>query len=343
MAKSKRGRVYNSFFDEGKWKLVHPENKSIMEDYLLELKQRQMKDSTIKQYRNDWRILFIVIYDMFGNKSALELSKKDFRRISLFFKENKDMSNARVNRLMSATRSLLSYVEDDDDYDYDLNAAGKVKGLPKEPVRDIVFLTNEQIFQIKDILMEKEEYQKLVLLFLAYDSAGRKNELAQVKKAGFYDETISITNQVIGKRGKKFNLVYFSETKNAVRLYLEQRGEDDIDSLWILGKEENKREADSDNLYEWIIQINKMYIEKYGVDLGFNVHSLRHSSLENMSEGVATHYVCGEVGKPNGFNLTELQMHANHSDVSTTQSYLIDKTDEQKLTMFGIDPNKNNL
>lgn len=332
-----RGRVYNKFFDENKWELVNKINKEIMEDYLLELKQKQMKKTTIIQYSNDWRILFLVIYDMFENKSALELSKKDFRKLSLFFKENKDMSNARVNRLMSATRSLLSYVEEDDEYDYENNVAKKVKGLPKDPVRDIIFLTNEQIFQLKELLLRKEEYQKLTLLFLAYDSAGRKNELSQVEKHGFYNRDINYTNQVIGKRGKKFPLVYFSETKKAVELYLNQRGEDNIDSLWIIEDKNGKRIADSDNLYDWVLFMNNLYKNEYGIDLGFNVHSLRHSCLENMLEGVATHYVCQEVGKPNGFSLQDMQKHLNHSDIGTTQGYAKDKTEEEKLSMFGFE------
>lgn len=128
-----------------------------------------------------------------------------------------------------------------------------------------------------------------------------------------------------------------------MKLWLEQRGEDDISSLWIIEDKEGKHEATPQNIYDWIVQIDSMYYKKYGIELGMNVHSYRHSCLENLSEGVATHYVCKEVGRPNGFTLSELQMHANHSNISTTQAYLIDKTEEQKLKMFGFDPEENNL
>jgi hypothetical protein len=70
--------VYNSFFDKDKWEKVNIVNKEIMEDYTMELKQNQKKPSTIKVYRNDWRIVFLVIYDMFKNKTILELTKKDY-------------------------------------------------------------------------------------------------------------------------------------------------------------------------------------------------------------------------------------------------------------------------
>ena len=49
--------MYNKIFDEEKWKQVNQENKTIMEDFLLEYKARKMKDSTLKQYKNDCRII----------------------------------------------------------------------------------------------------------------------------------------------------------------------------------------------------------------------------------------------------------------------------------------------
>ena len=41
------------------------------------------------------------------------------------------MSAARTNRLKSAINSLLTFCEDDDDYDYEINYAKKVHGIPK--------------------------------------------------------------------------------------------------------------------------------------------------------------------------------------------------------------------
>jgi integrase/recombinase XerD len=53
------------------------------------------------------------------------------------------MSNARGNSLLSALRSLLEFCADDDDYDYEYNVGSRVKGLPRNPVREITFLTDE--------------------------------------------------------------------------------------------------------------------------------------------------------------------------------------------------------
>ena len=100
----------------------------------------------------------------------------------LFFKE-KGMSNARVNRLKSSISSCLEFASNEEDYEdmLEVNYAGKVKGLQKEKVRDIVFLEWNEVELIYNELKEQGRYQEALLLALGIDSAGRKNELFQVK------------------------------------------------------------------------------------------------------------------------------------------------------------------
>lgn len=331
--------IYNKIFNEEDWALVNPENFGVLEDFLLEYKQQQKKPSTLKQYYNDGRIILIYILHNCDNQSILNLTKKNFRRFSLWLTEEKGMSSARSNRMMSCLRSILNFCEDDDDYDYDQNYAAKVKGVPNESVREIVFLNDDEVAQMIDALLEKEEYQKATLLSLLYDSAGRKNEVAQVEKYSFLDDTKSCTNIVVGKRGKKFPLLYFSKTKKCAKLWLEQRGSDDIDSLWVLRKKndpEYKKEISPDTVYSWIIGMHDLYIELFpeGTAATFSPHSFRHSSLEALSTG--QHYICKEVGAEDGFPLEKLRLIANHESIETTASYLKDKSSAELENMFGI-------
>ena len=122
-------QVYNKIFDPVKWEKVCQENKDIMSDFLLEYKARKMKDSTLRQYENDCRILLIYIYDNCGNQPITDLKKRDFRNLVLWLSEEKGMSSARCNRLMACCRSMLTYVEEDDEYDYDNNVATKVLAI----------------------------------------------------------------------------------------------------------------------------------------------------------------------------------------------------------------------
>lgn len=76
----------------------------------LELRSKKVKESTIKQYKNDVRILFIYILREHDNKPIYKLKKKQFRNYSLWLSEELNLSNDRVNRLLSATRSMLDYI-----------------------------------------------------------------------------------------------------------------------------------------------------------------------------------------------------------------------------------------
>jgi integrase len=184
---AKRGRVYNNIFNEEEWKLVNPENKLMIDDYLEEYRSRKIKDSTLAQYHNDLRIIMLYILRKLNNRSILELNKKDFRRFSLYLSEELGVSNARSNRMMSSVRSMLTYIEEDDDYDYEQNFAKKVKGLPKDPVKtneDNFFLTFEQIMKLREELIKRDRLQDAVLLMLMFDSGGRRNECYQVLKSG---------------------------------------------------------------------------------------------------------------------------------------------------------------
>lgn len=325
--------VYHNFFDEGTWKLVCKENIDLMEDFLIELKQNKKSAGTIKQYKNDLRISFLYICRELGNKSILELSKKDFRRFSLYLTDL-GLSSARHNRILSTVRSLLTFAENEEEYEYDFNVAKKVKGLPKESIREIIFLTDAQIMKLKDELIRRKEYQKATLLALAYDSCARKAELAQVEKTSFYDAEKNNTNKVVGKRRKVFPLLYFDLTKECAKLWLDQRGEDDLKALFVVEKGNRKDSASPQNLYDWSVWMRDVLSELEGKELDFNVHSFRHTSLQNMSDG--SHYICKKLGMEKGFPIEKLKLFANHSDISTTSSYLKDNSIDELKGMFGI-------
>ena len=110
------------------------------------------------------------------------MTKKDFRGMSLYFTDECGMSPARANRLKSSINSLLTFCEDDDDYDYDINMAKKVAGIPRVRVKDNdddFFFTFDEFIKVRNILVEKGKLQSAVLWSLAFDSAGRRNELFQ--------------------------------------------------------------------------------------------------------------------------------------------------------------------
>lgn len=330
-----RGRIYNRIYTDEEWELVNPLNKAIMEDYLEEYKQRKIKPSTIKQYHNDLRIILIFILKFLNNNSILELNKKDFRKLSIWFSDTLQMSNARSNRLMSAVRSLLTYVENDDEYAYESNIAKKVKGLPKEAVKtdeDNFFLSYNQIMKLKEELLKRGKIQHAVLEMIMFDSGGRRNEVAQITKYNLINS--NKTNIVVGKRGKTFPLVYFDDTKELIKQYLEQRGNDNIDCLWTTGEGKDKRPATYENLYDRVMYMSKILSEIEGKPIEFFPHSFRHSRSEILSRGEDPRIIDKATGLPKIFSLQELQIFMHHSSSDVTSGYLKDHSEEQIDTMF---------
>ena len=296
-----------------------------------------MSKGTIAGYKNDLRIILIYILKELNNQSILNLKKKDFRGLSLYFTDECGMSAARTNRLKSAVNSMLTFCEEDDDYDYEINYAKKVRGIPKERVKDDednFFFTFDEFMKVRDILIERGRLQDACLWSLGFDSGARKNELFQVTKYGLLDG--NKTNIVVGKRGKKFPLVYLDDTKEIIRMYLEERGDDDIDSLWIKGSGDNKSPiSDSNVLYDRICSISKILSEVRGEECNIFTHTMRHSRLECLSQGTDTRLL-DESGNPKKYSLEQIQVFAHHESSETTQSYLKDHSEDTINLMFGI-------
>lgn len=332
-----RGRIYNTFYTPELWDQVNEENKRILDDFLDEYRQRKRSKGTIWSYFQDMRIVFIYILKKHKNKSILKMSKKDFRGMSLYFTEECGMSPARANRLKSAVNSLLTFCEEDDDYDYEVNMSKKVKSIPKERVKDDennFFFTFDEFIKVRDILVRRKKLQLAVLWSIGFDSAGRRNELYQIKKEGLLDG--NKTNVVVGKRGKKFCLVYLNDTKELIRKYLEERGNDGIESLWYKEANGVRQEITPETLYERVRSISDILSEVRGEQCYIFPHTMRHSRLECLSQGTDTRLV-DENGKPKKYPLEQIQVFAHHSDLGTTQSYLKDHSTDTINEMFGFE------
>lgn len=322
----------NSIFDENTYSKVNEENLLILDDYILEMKANGRSDGTVYQYSADIKMFFCYVHDNIKNKSVLKLKKRDFRRFFLTLQEN-GASSARINRVQCSLRNMLEFVtNDDDEYEeYEVNVMQGIKGLQKEEVREIIFLSDEQINLLIDHLVDEEKYQLALYLAFSYESAARRNEVAQVMKEGFLEN--SRTNEVIGKRNKRFELLYFNKSRELAKLYLDQRGEDDIPNLWTVGDKENREAAQYETLYGWTLSLRKTLEKITGEYLEFTPHSYRHSSLENYSTG--DHYVLEELGRDK-LDINVLKALANHESIETTMLYLKDKDEQLLNETFGV-------
>ena len=325
-------RIYNKVFDPQVWEQVNPRNKELLGDFVMDLKENRRSAGTIRQYEYNLRNLFCYTYRTFENRFILELNRKELKRYALALVDEFHLSNARRNGLISSLQSMLTYAEMDDDWNYEINAGRLIKSLGKEPVKPIVFLEDATVVSLFDSLTKKGELQKACLLMLAYDSAGRRNELAQVTKDSFLEPARNNTNVVVGKGRNKFSLLYFDKTRRAALAWLEQRGSDDIPTLFVEDNNGPKRAAETHDIYEMFCPMRE-FLDLRGAEIDFGPHSMRHSALQNYKNG--SHHVCRALGKA-GFSLEQLQYLAHHESSQTTQSYLTDPTNSELEGMFGI-------
>lgn len=328
MAKEK---VYNRVFTEEKWEQVHKYNKNLLSEYMMQIKSEKKSEGTQKQYFNDARIILIYILEELDNKPLYKLNRKSFRNATLWMQEC-GMSPARINRMLSTCRNLLNFGNDDDEFSEDFEGCkanpSRIKGMQKEGVREIVFLTDEEVHIIYDELMKQKRYSEALLCALMYESCGRRNEMYQVKREDIDLEAVICKRQVRGKRGKMYRPIYNILTKKAYKA-LEKSRTDNGDALWITKTGEP---VAYETLYSWVVSWRSILEKKTGVLKEFNAHSWRHSSATNLENG--THHLCKRTGKK--FELMQIQKLMNHSDLSTTQSYLQDRSEEELLEVFGV-------
>jgi len=296
-------------------------NKDLARDFLIEKRSQGKTENTLKTYTGDMRVINFLVWKHFDNKPLIELNRKDIRNLFVIF-QNMGMSNARANGLMCCLRSCLEFAADDDDYNYEFNIGSRVKGLPKEAVRQITFLSENQINWLLDELLKKEEYLYAMYLALSYYSAGRKTEIYQTLKEGLTER--HCTNVVIGKRRKKFKLFFNERTRQIIQLYLNARGKDLIPQLFVKLYKNGRRDLVHKATFNYWCEIfSRMLSEKEGKPIRINPHCFRHSRLENLSR--------------KGIPLEKLKSLANHSDISTTESYLADRSEDDIAEIFALD------
>ena len=321
--------IYNMIYSKKKWEQVNKYNKNLLNDFILEMRSNKKKEGTINIYVSNIRIVFIYILEELDNKPIYKLKKKHFRNFMLWL-QDKNMSPARINNIFSALRTMLEYASNEEDYEDELeiNYASKVKGLQKEAVRDIVFLTDKEIEIIYKYLIKHKKYNQALFCAIMYDSAARRSEVFQLKRDDISEDAKVSKSYVVGKRGKKYRPIFHDRTREAYAKYMKTR-KDDSNELWLSKDGEPITKA---TLYVWVRTWRNILKRETGEYKKFNPHSFRHSALENYSDG--SHYYAKKIGKK--FNLETLQLLANHSDISTTQGYLKDKSEDLLLEEFGI-------
>lgn len=312
-------------YTKERWELVLDINKRLMQQYLRSCKGDRKAEKTIREYGYDLR--FFLCWNLLYNEnmSVLDFRKKHFEEFKYYMSE-RGRSNARINRLLSAIRTMMAFAEDDDDdyEDYFRNPAARIKGLEKKPVKENAFLSQQQIDLLRAHLMEHEMYQHLCLLDILYDTGARVNEVLQVRDTETAHRGYL---KVICKGGNSEYILLHDHAKESLKLHLSVKEPDE--AFWVSKHGPAKTTSP---LRGWVKAMYKILKKLDPTTPYFTPHSFRHTFLQNATDG--THYLCEKIGRP--FTMEEAQLLAHHKSIDMTKSYLKPKDNELIFNMFGI-------
>lgn len=310
-----------------RWNFVNLTNKKLLKVYLRSLITNKLRPRTIEQYESDLKFFLIWNYLHNQNMSVLDFKKRHFEEFKFFMIEERNASNARVNRIMSSIRNMMSYAEDDDDEyeDYVRNVAAKIKGLENDPVKEVAFLTQSQIDLLRNYLIENEMYKHLFLLDILYDSGARINEIFQVNNNSTVEKGYI---KVICKGGRAEYILLHERAKESLQLHLNSLNHNE--PFWKT-KRGNAAKG-TGTLRGWVKDMYIILKELDNTTPYFTPHSFRHTAIENLGDG--THYLCEKLGR--AFTTEEISMIMHHKSTDMTKSYMKPKDEKVIMELFGI-------
>ena len=222
-------------------------NRQMLEEFL---NQAHLSDHTIKQYRSAGRIFLRWIKDYHNN---LPIYKLKSRHAMLYqnWLNSLGLSSSIIRMRRSVVSSLSDYIElyYGEDYPEFRNIFSKaIENVPHVIKREKEPLTMEEWQNLIAELEKRKEWQLLAYVMFSYWSSARRSEVAQIKKEvadydtikdkvtgedkGYY-QTHSVRAKGRGKVGNVRRLVYGQEAQNAIKKWLEYRGEDDCEYLFV--------------------------------------------------------------------------------------------------------------
>jgi integrase len=164
---------------------------------------------------------------------------------------------------------------------------------------------------LEEELIKRGQWQKLCYLSLAYDAASRKSECHQTLKQIDFEK--NETTIVRGKGGKKFTQPFSDKTAGYMKKWLEVRGEDDCDKLFIIKTKAGKlKPISKGTLNGWCKYFSKVYKELTGKDEWIYPHCFKSNRLSNLYN-------------EDSLPLEIVQEYGHHNDPSTTLNNYIEK------------------
>lgn len=312
------------------WETVNEFNREMVEDYLSN--QTHLSDKSIIAYRSSLHIYFWWVKNNLKDKNCTEIKKKEFLRY-LNWLTNRGMSDSAIKLKKSSVSAFNKFIEEyyEDEYPMFRNyVTSSMQVVKTGDVHAKVPLTEEELSNLYDELEKREEWQKIAYLKFTYSTGCRRAESRQLlKEIVNYSpnkkvievldengnkkkvESVSYKTHDIrckgrSKLGKVRKLQFGEDVMDAIKKWLEVRGEDDCPYVFVI-KQKNgtARQVAETTFNDWC---SGLFTEIVGRRV--HPHILRESR--------ATNLVAGQ-----GKSIEVAQKLLGHESSETTNIYVI--------------------
>jgi integrase len=322
------------------WKLINDFNRKITEEFLQE--SVNLSPRTIDQYRSGLRIFFNWVRTNIDNKSILEIKSRDFLKYQNFL-VRRNLSSSAIRFKRAAVSSLNGYIITyyEDEYPTFKNfITKKITAPPQAFVHEKKPLTKEEFENLITELEKREEWQKIAYLMFSYSTGCRRGESRQLPKdivnAKLITKTKTVKNEdgieevkdinyymtndirckgkgVVGKVRK---LKFDQRAMDAIKKWLEIRGEDDCPYVFVSNYGKKINQVSESTLNGWCTDV-------FAKIVGRRVHP--HLLRESRATALVV-----EEGKP----IEAAQKLLGHESSETTKIYVIKDEEEDADDAF---------
>jgi integrase len=313
------------------WDQVHKFNKRITKEFL---EQQHLSPQTLKQYESALKIFFRWVMEECDNKPIYELKPRDALRYQNFLLSRNLSSNA-VKFKRSAVSSLCGFVElyYADEYPLFRNIYNKKIPNPAKSLRyNKQPLTEDEFNILIEELKKREEWQMVAYLIFTYTTGCRREESRQLLKEVVnynkvkdpktgeeknYYLTHEIRCKGRGKEGKVRKFPYDDYTLEALKKWLEVRGDDDCPYMFVTKTKDGKvRQIASSTFNYWCQEIFSEIVGKR-----VHPHLLRSSRATNLALA-------------ENKSIDAIQKLLGHESPDTTQIYIVKENDDEIDEIF---------
>jgi len=300
------------------WELVDKWNRKLVEEFL---KQSHLSPQTLMQYKSALRQFFKWVYDECDNKQLYKLKPRHALQYQNFLIDA-GLSPSAVRFKRSAVSSLCGYVEvyysDEDGCETFRNIySKKIPNPAKSNKKEKKPLTVDEYELLIETMKKRKDWQKVAYLEFVYVTGCRRGETGQLlKEVVNYpklkdkegnEKNLWMTHQIRckgkGREGKVRKFTIDKRVMDAIRKWLEVRGEDNCPYVFINTKAKEPKPLHPSSFNNWC--------KIFGEIIGRHVHPHMFRSTR------ATHM------KEAGVDIKKIQKHLGHESSTTTEIYIV--------------------